>query len=77
VVITLSNKKQKIEFDNNIDGAVLLVLERPDLVSDLRVLFNNKLSFTVLQATSTLLQTNPGRPMAILLGIPEISLVRV
>jgi hypothetical protein len=43
VVMTLSNKKQKIEFDYNIDGAVL---ERPELVSDLGVLFDNKLSFT-------------------------------
>jgi hypothetical protein len=43
IVMTLSNKKQKIEFDYNIDGAVL---ERPELVSDLGVLFDNKLSFT-------------------------------
>jgi hypothetical protein len=42
--MTLSNKKQKIEFDHNIDGAVL---ERPELVSALGVLFDNKLSFTV------------------------------
>jgi hypothetical protein len=41
--MSLSNKKQKIEFDYNIDGAVL---ERPELVSDLGVLFDNKLSFT-------------------------------
>jgi ribonuclease P/MRP protein subunit RPP40 len=47
VVMTLSNKKQKIEFDYNIDGAVL---ERPELVSDLEVLF-----CLLLQATSTLL----------------------
>jgi ribonuclease P/MRP protein subunit RPP40 len=49
VVMTLSNKKQKIEFDYNINGVVLV---RPELVSDLGVLFDNKL---FLQATSTLL----------------------
>jgi ribonuclease P/MRP protein subunit RPP40 len=43
VVMTFRNNKQKIEFDYNIGGAVL---ERPDLVSDLGVLFDNKFSFT-------------------------------
>jgi hypothetical protein len=38
--MTFRNNKQKIEFDYNIGGAVL---ERPDLVSDLGVLFDNKL----------------------------------
>jgi ribonuclease P/MRP protein subunit RPP40 len=69
VVMTLSNKKQKIEFDYNING---VVLERPELVSDLGVLFDNKLSFT---GHINFVIKIPGTQMAILLGIPEISLI--
>jgi hypothetical protein len=68
VVMTLSNKKQKIEFDYNING---VVLERPELVSDLGV-FDNKLSFT--GHINSVIKI-PGTQMAILLGIPEISLI--
>jgi hypothetical protein len=64
--MTFRNNKQKIEFDYNIGGAVL---ERLDLVSDLGVLFDNKLSFIGH------MNSVPGRLMAILLGIPEISLM--
>jgi hypothetical protein len=74
----MNNKKQKIEFCYFIIKKKIFfygtVLERPEFVSDLGVLFDNKLSFT--GHINSVIKI-PGRPMAILrvLGIPEISLI--